>query len=347
VGSRRDVFALLAFFALSAGVFYAGAKFHVPWFGGNDFSQYYLMTVNPFENGAEAPWAYRMLVPTTAHFVHKYGIFYDFQMTPFKDRYLLAEGTQYDASILHAIIFTNYVFIALAAFSVYKATQVAFSRSERQEKWLPMLLPSLLFLSLSTSVHGYAGLTEGGALFMVAVLCYLAMANRLLLFSLVCSASTLGRELVPLVLLVYVLSVAKQSRRSSFAIVSFLSFVLYFLVRSLLGFEGNEHQTDVSSLVSNVLEFRISRDFVFQAILANNTPFFVLLAALALGVVILRPFLPYLLVTLTLFMIGIASDIGNNVGRILNLATPILILGVAEFIRLSGRGDGGILRTSS
>lgn len=343
MGLKKDVFVGLAFFALSAGVFYAGAKFHVPWYGGNDFSQYYLMVVDPFENGAEAPWAYRILVPTAAHFIHRYGLYYDLQMTPFKDGYLFFEGNQYDASILHAIIFTNYLLITLAAFSLYKAIQLRWSRSEGSEKWLPVLLPGLLFLSLSTSVHGYAGLTEGGGLFMTATLCYFAMTNRLLLFSLVCFISVLGRELVPLILLVYVLSVANQNRRLSFATVSFSSFMLYFVARSFLKIEGNEHQTDLPSLVSNFLEFRVTRDFIFQAILANNIPFFVFLSSLAFGIRAWKSLLPFGFVTATLFTIGIATGIGSNIGRILNLATPILILGVAEMIRRSRRGDGDIL----
>ena len=199
----KDFLILIALFVLSAGVYYSGTKFHIPWYGANDFSQYYQMTLNPFDNDVGSPFAYRMFVPVIAHFIYESGLFYESSLTPYKDYYLSHRGIDYEPSILSAIIFTNYIFLALAAFFTYKSTKVIFAQSNHTDHIMPVMLSSLIFLSFSTNVHGYAGLTEGGALFLVSLLCYLALKNYLILFSLICISSILGRELIPLVLKIY------------------------------------------------------------------------------------------------------------------------------------------------
>ena len=329
---KKDCLILIAFFALSAGVYYAGAKFHVPWYGGSDFNQYYQMTLNPFENSAQSPWAYRLMVPALAHFIHESGVFYDSKLTPYKDHYLSYNGVDYEPSVLSAIIFTNYIFFALAAFFAYKSAKIIFVEYNVMDEIMPIMLPSLIFLSLSTTVHGYAGLTEGGSFFLISLLCYLALKNNLALFSLTCFASILSRELIPLVLLVYVFFGSAQKRRFNFIIVSLLAFILYFVLKSYFQIPGNEHQTELNSLIVNLLTFSVNKEFFMQAILANNIPIFVGILVVYCGVKDLKPFIPFAIITIILIFLGIVTGIGGNVGRIINLTTPILIIGLAEII---------------
>jgi len=329
---KKDILILIAYFALSAGVYYAGAKFHVPWYGGSDFNQYYQMTLDPFENSAQSPWAYRLMVPALAHFIHESGVFYDSKLTPYKDHFLSHMGVDYEPSILSAIIFTNYIFFALAAFFTYKSSKIIFVQYNVMDQIMPIMLPSLIFLSLSTTVHGYAGLTEGGSLFLISLLCYLLLKNNLVLFSLTCFASILSRELIPLILLVYVFFGSAQKRRFNFIIVSLLAFILYFVLKSYFQIPGNEHQTELNSLIVNLLTFSVNKEFFMQALLANNIPIFVGILVVSCGVKDLKPFIPFAIITTILIFLGIATGIGGNVGRIINLTTPILIIGLAEII---------------
>lgn len=159
----KDFLILIALFALSAGVYYSGTKFHIPWYGASDFSQYYHMTLNPFNNDVGSPFAYRIFVPVIAHFIYESGLFYESSLTPYKDYYLSHKGIDYEPSVLSAIIFTNYILLAFAAFFTYKSTKVIFAQSNQTDHIMPVMLSSLIFFSFSTNVHGYAGLTEGGS----------------------------------------------------------------------------------------------------------------------------------------------------------------------------------------
>lgn len=325
----KDLLILISFFCLSAGVFYGGAKFHVPWYGANDFDAYYKMTAEPFNNSATAPFAYRVLTPTIAHFVEKSEIFYDSKITPYKNHYLFHDGQTYRPSTLSALIFSNYIFFALAAFFLYKTFSALLGSENIRDRMIALGSPSLLFLSLSTVVHGYAGLTEGGSIFFVSILCYFMVKNRLFLFFVFSVLSVLQRELIPLVLLMYTLFSSQFPNRLNFAIVSLGAFLLYFAVKAYFQIPGNEHQTQAVSLLSNILSFSINKEFFLQAVLANNIPIFLALAAIAVGHRNLKPFIPFVLTFIMLATLGIATGIGNNVGRILNLTTPLLLIGVA------------------
>ncbi len=329
---KKDLLMIMAFFSMSAGVYYAGAKFHIPWFGGNDFEQYYQMTLYPFDNNALSPWAYRVMLPSIAHLIYKFGLFYEPNRTPYKDNYLSFDGIDYEPSVLSAIIFTNYIFLAFAAFFIYKSIKIMFDQASLRDGLTPVILPSLIFLSLSTTVHGYAGLTEGGTFFLVSFLIYLVLKNNLFLFSLMCFASILCRELIPLVLFVYILFSSVHERRLKFLIFAALAFIFYFIMKSYLQIPGNESQTDFPSLIANILTFSVTKEFFMQAILANNIPIFVVLLAISNGFKNLKPFLPFIAVIIILTFLGIAAGIGNNVGRILNIATPLLIIGLAEMV---------------
>ena len=329
----KNFIILISFFCMSAGVYYGGAKFHVPWYGANDFGEYYKMTAEPFNNTAKAPWAYRVLTPTIAHFVEKSGLFYDSKITPYKNHYLSHEKIIYIASTLSALIFTNYIFFALAAFFSYKTFTTILGNENFRDQVIALGAPSLLFLSFSTVVHGYAGLTEGGSIFLVSILCYFLIRNMPFLFFVFSVLSVLQRELVPLILLTYILFSNQLTNRLKYAAISLGTFLLYFAIRAVFQIPGNEHQTQVSSFLSNFLTFSINKEFFLQAVLGNNIPIFVILAAIAVGYRNIKPFVPFFLTCMVLATLGVATGLGNNIGRILNMATPLLLVGIALAIR--------------
>ncbi|MBL6726872.1 MAG: hypothetical protein ISP77_03410 [Methylophilaceae bacterium] len=326
---------LISYFVLSAGTFYAGSKFHVPWYGGNDFNQYYQMTVNPYDNDAISPFAYRVLTPTIAHYIYRSGFFYESSKTPYKDNHLIHQGVVYEPSVLSALIFTNYIFLALAAFCIYLSVTLKIAQTDIQGRLIAIGLPSFLFLSLSTNVAGYAGLTEGATIFGVSLLCYLILTNRLVSYSIICVFSITQRELLPLILFLYISSISRQERKFYFMAASGVAFAFYFLLRSYLQIPGYEGQTQFSTLLSNIFSFSLKKDFILQAILINNIPIFVLIISVCIGFRNFKPFIPFFVVATALFILGIATGIGNNVGRILNMTTPILLIGMADAIHTS------------
>lgn len=327
---KVNFLAIAAFMALSAGVYYSGAKFHVPWIGANDYQQYYMMASNPYDNDALSPWAYRVIPTTIVHYVHQSGFFYDSRVTPYKEHYISYNGVDYDSSVLSAFIFTNYLFLGIAAFFLYKSIRLVFKRVELKDEITSFLLPSLLFLSQSTIVHGYAGLTDGAGLFFVSILLYLYLKNYFVLFFVVSIISVASRELVPLILIFYLL-VSPGTQRLKFFIACGIAFASYFAMRLLLQVPGNEHQTNPSSLIENIFNFDLTREFFLQGILANNITFFAVLLLILHGLKGIRCFAPYMLAILSLTMLGVATGIGNNIGRILNLALPLLIIGLANW----------------
>jgi hypothetical protein len=335
----KNFLILASFFCLSAGVYYGGAKFHVPWYGANDYSEYYKIAADPFDNTAMSPWAYRVITPITASYIEKSGLYYDSLKTPYKDNYLVYDKDYYRPSLLSALIFTNYIFLSLAAFFTYKSFSAIVGENNLTDKVIAVIAPSLIFLSFSTVVHGYAGLTEGGTLFFVSLLSFFFITNRLLLFIIFCILSILQRELIPLILLIFIFFSKQSHSKLGFLLVSILSFVFYFLTKSVFRIPGNEHQTDLFAVLSNIFTFRVTTDFIFQAILANNIPIFVALISIAFCFKCIKPFIPFIAIFLILILLGIATGIGNNIGRILNMGTPILIIAIAQILQKDKLAD--------
>lgn len=329
----KDFLILISFFVLSAGVYYGGAKFHVPWYGASDYGDYYKMTVEPFSNSAQSPFAYRVFTPTIAHYIQKSGFYYDSNKTPYKDNYLEHNDQSFIPSILSALIFTNYLFFSFAAFFIYKSILIKLDSVNFTERIIAIGAPSLVFLSLSTVVHGYAGLVEGASIFFISILCYLALTNNLFLFLIFAILSISQREIIPLVLSIYVSLAIGQERKISFAVTSIFAFSLYFIIKSYLQIPGHEEQTQLAQLLTNLFNFSVNKEFILQGLLANNILIYIFIVSIALGSKNYRPFLPSAMIVTILLILGIATGIENNVGRILNMAIPFMLIGIAEVIK--------------
>ncbi|MFM2075067.1 MAG: hypothetical protein RJB34_1372 [Pseudomonadota bacterium] len=338
----KDVIILISFFCASAGIYYVNAKFHVPWHGSNDFEQYYKMTLTPLDNDAPSPFGYRLFTPTVASYVLKSGLYYNSKINPYKEHYLNHNDVTYDPTVLGALIFTNYIFFSFAAFFIYKIFSIILEKKIPINQIVSLGAPFLLFLSFSTVAHGYTGLTEGGTLFFIAMLCYFYLSKQFILFLIAAFCSILQRELIPFILLIYIISDEPQ-KNIKFIMASFFAFLMYFVFRSQVVLEGNENQTQLLSMLDHITNFKIDKEFLMQAVLANNLILYVTLLCFVLPFRNLKYFIPFLTVSLSLFLLGIATGIGNNVGRILNMATPILLIGIAKLINQTEKmGDQGI-----
>jgi hypothetical protein len=325
------------------GVFYGGAKFYVPWYGGNDFKNYSLMVERPLHNDALSPFAYRIVTPTFAHYLKQSGMFYRSKSTPFEDAFTNYDGKTYDPKVLNALIFANFVFLVLAAFFLAEAIGDDLSALDPQlVALLQFVIPALLFLSFSTVAHGFTGLTEGGSVFFVSLLLYLFQKRNIVVFFCVVCLSVLQREIIPLILFAYIVGFGLKRSVMPYLLACGLAFLLIMVGEIVLfPIQGNEDEIQLSGYVSNLLAFRLTRDFVFQTLFSCNLVFMSLIFLWATNKLAssLRLLLPFFVVFVFLFGLGIIAGIGNNLGRILNLATPVLLLSLAAIFKVSASAN--------
>jgi hypothetical protein len=328
----RRISIIWALFFLGLGVFYAGSKFNVPWYGSNDFRHYSKMVENPIDAEVRAPFGYRVITPMAAHLVWRSGLYYESARTPFKDKFTSFDGVLYDPSILSALIFTNFLFLIFAALFLIEALAVSIPRETLSRGYLEeVVFGGLVFLSFSTVIFGFAGITEGGTLFFVALLLYLHKADKPFLFLVVVMLSALQRELIPIVMLVYLLTL--DPRRNKFFVASAgVAFIVYLLIRRQLSLPGHEGQLQLASYLENFSSFSLTKEFVLQGLLANNLPIaFLALVGLYRSRELGR-FIPYFIVITVLLILSIGTDIGPNTGRILNIALPVFLLALGELV---------------
>ena len=326
----RRLVTLSVFFFLGLGVFFTGSKFNVPWYGSNDFKHYGPMVEAPLSADVKAPWGYRVLTPAVAHLVWRSGFYYQPSRTPFKEAFVEYEGRRHDASILGALIFTNFLFLVLAAFLLVETFRVRRQvGDDLQSHAFEILLASTMFLAFSTVVFGMAGLTEGGTLFFICLLTYLHRSGHWVLFSLVMFVSIAQRELISVVMAVYLFA---QSWRGNtrYWLVSMLAFLAYLLMREVHPLVGNEAQVQLSGQLTQFASFSPSREFILQGILSNNVIWAFLLLLVAYRPQSIKQFLPYFAVVTVLLALGIGSGIGPNVGRIINMALPLFLLAIYD-----------------
>ncbi|GEM_PF-3953287 len=103
----QGLFLLLA----SYGVLYFSYKYYLPWFGGDDFAEYYKMYLAPLDSRqAQAPFVYRQLGALITSLIHKAGLYYPSRIA-FID-------PAYDQRVFFAALFSNYLALLASAVSV-------------------------------------------------------------------------------------------------------------------------------------------------------------------------------------------------------------------------------------
>jgi hypothetical protein len=323
----------LSFFAfLSYGFLYFSYKYYIPDYGGNDFFEYYPMYLHPFNyQVAESSWVYRQLTALAVHVVWKMGIFYDTT---------IAFSTPgYDKHVFFAAIFTNYIALLITALVVtYSAQKIC---AEKSEAW-SILAGILCFFCFFVQQGVLTGLTEGISWLLVAVGFLGYVSRSLVPIAVVLCLSVIQRETIPFVFgalgavgLIY----HNEARHFNglVLLLSLSSFLIYILVRVvLIPIPGNESQLRLLDIMSSLGSWqqKITKDFIFQALLSQNL--LILLAGTATALTLARRLgsaaeplpiptseISVFIAALTLVLIGFAADIGNNIGRILSILTPL------------------------
>ncbi len=323
----------LAYFFISLGIFYSASKYHIPWYGSDDFANYSLMTTKPFNNNVQAAFAYRFITPTTAHYIYKFGLFYAPEKTPFKDHFSIQNGIFYDPFSLAALIFTNYLFLTLSAVFTYITITKKIKKNDLASNALAIGLPVLIYLSFSTIVHGYNGLTEGGSLFFISLLTYLFYEKKLIIFGFFALLSVWQREVIPIIMFIYILFAPIKTKKYIYLIISFIAFMSYVIIRKKFWpLPGSEDQLILTAFYNHFFQLGFNKEFFLQGILANNLIFFLFFSYIILGIKNIKFLVPYIMVILLMIPICIGIGASNGIARILNIASPLLIICLSEFL---------------
>jgi len=325
------------FFCLGFGIFYTSMRFNVPWYGNNDFEEYSKMVEKPFDNDAMSPFAYRVLTPTLAHYVHQSGVYFKSNSpTPFQDKFTERDGKVYKADILHSMIFTNFILIVLACTvmaAMVRKTLPGFNHDV--VTLLQLFIPILLMLSLSTVRDGLAGINEGGGLFFITLMLYLFRSRNLVLFALVTFSSILQREIASIIFLVYIISLWDIKQNKYYALACFCAFVTYLTIKLFIyPISGWDHQTDIFAMAHNFL--KLDRDFIKHMFFGNNILYAMVFLALFVGKKVknLKIFAPYLTTMIFIIILSAAQGVGNSVDRTINLILPIFLIVLIDLFRM-------------
>ena len=307
------------------GMLFFSYKFHIPWSGANDFAHYYPMYVEPLDfSVAPAPFVFRQLSALLTHTVYKLGIYYPNEIQ-FKEPNL-------DQRIFFAAIFINYLSLTVTAWLTGTAVN---SLIRTRSLIYPLISGFFCFFSFFTPVYILTGLTEGLSWLMMTAGFIAYIHHRLFLLSAILLLAVLQRETIIItfgVISACGLLINRNEKWQTDLKILCWSLVCFFLLaclRKFSGVEGQSGQLDPIVLLAHLQRFRFTREILLQGILSQNLlAIYCLLGLMAIRQMPEQKFwMPALLTTfMFLFVIGIAAGIGNNVGRICGILTPIFAI---------------------
>jgi hypothetical protein len=338
---------------VSYGIFYFSYKFYIPWPGDNDFAQYYPMYLHPLDfTQAEAPFIYRQFSAVITNVVYRTGIFYPNEIQ--------FSNPAYDQRVFFSVLLSNYVALLLTAIVV---GNMIIHITKSDSLLPPLMGGLLCFTAFFTQKGVITEMTEGWSWFLVAIGFYGYLRRSLWLILPVLFLSIFQKETIPIVFGVLAAIDLLASfwdkkvhlfYKWTFAS-SLLAFVGYLLVRTVLLPVGGEYESQLNAAsmmanLTNLFTAGFSSTLFFQGVITQNTYlifafttliFFIfhskrdlapVTACRSPSVTACRSphlltqksyFLQISCAMLLLDLVGIAAGIGNNIGRIAAILTPI------------------------
>lgn len=327
---KRLLKILFIVFLLSYGFLYFSYKYYTPLLGGSDYFQYLGMYSNPLNvEAASSPWIYRQFHAVITHILYVSGFFYETEIS-FK-------VTIEEQRFFFAAILSNYLaFIISSALFFWH-----FEKLDNFKQSFGALAASvLLLLSFSFQTTTLTGLSEGWS-WLIILGAYVAFRkNKFTFFLLFISVSILQREMISIILFVIVFCYSIKDRELyiKYILTCFVAFVTYILIRLyLFPVQGEyDNQLSITSQVYNVLNYFIpSKSVLFQGVLSQNLlilMIFLLVSSIEIFEKHKYSVIPLLLAGFVIYVISIGSGVGNNVGRILALLSPIYALIISEML---------------
>jgi hypothetical protein len=326
---------LVLLFAASYGLLYFSYKFGIPWSGTGDYSRYYNMYMSPFNlHATQSPFVLRQVSGVLTYLVWKAHIYYPNQI------WFQAAG--FDQRIFFAALFTNWVFLVLAAAT---AGVIAEEIAGRRNAMIAVVAGFLCLLSFHTQYVVITGVTEGPSWFLLTVGFLAYLRKMRVALALILMLAIFQRETLLIVFgCIAAFDLIRQRVDVGFRLTIFgwslACFGFYLGLRRLL--PGYEDETHLGGMLSVLRSTHFNGDLLFQGLLSQNIILISVILALAVKATTTTKgrWLPVLLATLLcLDLAGLASGIGNNIGRVGGLLTPIFAALAAVDLKRLDRSD--------
>ncbi|RUM65618.1 MAG: hypothetical protein DSZ06_04710 [Sulfurospirillum sp.] len=339
-------FRFVFFLLLSYGLFYIAYRYFDPGLNMLDIFRYHRMAQHPLvfdRDIAGSPFIYRQFDAILTHLFYQTGLFYN---APIE-----FTGEDINQRIYFASILSDYTALILTALLVSEIFDMELGRVTL----LPALFAGVLcFLSFGTMSFILTGLTEAWGWFFISLGYYALKKENLVLFSIVLIISIFQREIISIIFTVFsfLLFIFSKYRYKAYnfnflkmSIISFASFVMYVIYRKyLFPISGFSNQLDKNSLLSNLLNFSLTPKLIVTTVIPENI-FMIMLLVLAVALIFMRDKIRDIFIVfkmdllfsivftlIFLLMLGMATDIKYDIGRILHTITPIIAVLTAYYL---------------
>ena len=315
---------------LSSGLFWFAYKFYQPAYGGTDYFKYYPTYLHPLDlRVAPAPFVYRQLSAVVTNLVYRFGPYYDPQ--------IFFSRPGYDQHVFFAAMLTNYLALAACA----AVTAVAAERLRPGAPTVPLLAGAFCYLAFFAQASGMGPITDGMAWLLVAIGFFGYVSRSLAVVGVVLALSIVERETIPVMIGAIAgahVVMSREQRRFDVIVValSIAALAVYLGMRMIWApVAGHAEQTHIGGLVRALSDWRsqVNTDVLLQGYASQNL---LILLGLTLAWRWLRrgrtPPLPAairrLIVGLfaaaaALAVVSFLTMIGQNVGRIIAMLTPV------------------------
>lgn len=331
---------------LSSGLFYFTYKFYQPARGGTDYFQYYRTYLHPLDlHAAMSPYVYRQLSAVVTNLIYRFGPYYNPQI------FFTQPG--YDQRVFFAALLTNY--LALTGCAAVTAMVTERLRPGAAPA-VPLFAGALCYLSFFAQENGIGPITDGMAWLLMAIGVFGYVSRSLPTIGVVLALSIVERETIPLMIGAIAgahLAMTREQWRfnTSVVVMCGVAFALYLGMRMIWApAGGHETQTNALLAFAHWQALLFSREVIFQGYLSQN-----LLILLGISLAWrwggrwggrghappLPPRINRLIAGLfaaaaVLVFTAFAARIGDNVGRVLAMLTPL----AASLLALALLRDG-------
>lgn len=316
---------------LSSGLFYFTYKFYQPTYGGTDYFKYYPTYLRPLDLAVTpSPFVYRQLSAVLTNLVYRFAPYYGPQI------FFAKPG--YDQHVFFAALLTNGLALALCAAVTAMATE---RLRPGGSPAVPLFAGALCYLSFFAQPSGMGPITDGVAWLLVAIGFLGYVSRSLVVVGTALALSIFERETIPFMIAAIAAAhfvLAREQRRFDALVValSAVAFGLYWGMRTTWApVAGHAEQTHLAALIQAFAVWRgfFNKDVLFQGFLSQN-----LLILLALTLVwrwrpgarspplaaeTLRLIAGLFAAAAVLVVLAFLTRIGQNVGRIVAMLTPV------------------------
>lgn len=308
------------------GLYYGGLKFHIPWYGANDYTEYAQVVEHPVSTPMTSRFYSRRVTPLLGAVLKKTGLYYAPNESPFLAHYTHYQGRHYSYNTYAALVMANTLLIVAGLCLMNATLRRVMMPQTIYEDVVVWGVPLLHVLAWSTAYHGFGGLTEGGTFAVVACLLYAYVSQRMGLMMVAMVVGVFQREMIPIMMMVYLAGRHMTGGRVTWGHYGVCGM-------GVLGVGMVRWIWPDPTLIPpsfTLAYLTITKAWFLQGIMANNVVGIALIGWAIIRGPALRFGVPFLMVFAVLGIMGL--DFGNNLGRILTMATPFLILDMARYL---------------